>query len=65
LQTALIAMTEIGVSLLLSLAFLGESLTSPQWIGVGFLAASILLMRTTRIPRAWRATPPPCPTWPV
>ncbi len=51
LQTALIAMTEIGVSLLLTLAFLGESLTSPQWIGVGFLAASILLMRTDENPQ--------------
>ena len=45
LQTALIAMTEIGVSLLLTFVFLGERLTAPQWIGVGFLAAGILVIR--------------------
>jgi drug/metabolite transporter (DMT)-like permease len=45
LQTAMIAITEIGVTLILAFAFLGERLTPPQWIGVAFLAASTLLLR--------------------
>ncbi len=45
LQAALIAITEIGVTLILAFAFLGERLAPVQWIGVGILATSILLMR--------------------
>lgn len=45
LQTAMIAMTEIGVTLLLAFVFLGERLTPVQWIGVAFLTAGILMMR--------------------
>ena len=51
LQTALIAMTEIGVSLMLAFVFLGDRLTAPQWIGVGFLLAGILIMRKDENPR--------------
>jgi drug/metabolite transporter (DMT)-like permease len=45
LQTAIIAITEIGVTLLLAFAFLEERLTANQWLGVGCLAISFLLMR--------------------
>ena len=61
LQTALIAITEIGVTLVLAFLFLNERLTPPQWIGVGFLAAGILLMRRDDNPSgvARDATPLP------
>lgn len=45
MQTAIVAITEIGVSLLLALLFLGDSLTLAQWGGVVLLFASILLVR--------------------
>ncbi len=46
LQTALLGVAEIGVALTLAFAFLGESLTPLQWVGVGFLVASIMLMKS-------------------
>jgi len=45
MQTAILALTEIGVALLLAAFVLGDSLTMPQWVGVGLLASSILLVR--------------------
>lgn len=45
MQTAVLAITEIGVSLTLAFIFLHDRLTLAQWIGVGFLSSSILLIR--------------------
>lgn len=44
LQTALIGLGELLITLTLSKLWLGESLTSAQWVGVGILAASLLLV---------------------
>lgn len=44
LQTALIGITEILVTLILALTLLGETLSSRQWIGAGLLIASLLLI---------------------
>jgi drug/metabolite transporter (DMT)-like permease len=62
LQTALIAITEIGVTLLLAFMFLGERLTSPQWIGVVFLTGSIMLMRGEENPKGVAREATPLPT---
>lgn len=45
MQTAILAITEIGVALALAFLVLGERLTTEQWFGVGLLALSILLVR--------------------
>ena len=45
MQTAILAITEIGVALALAFVFLNERLTGPQWLGVALLGASILLVR--------------------
>lgn len=45
MQTAILAAAEIGVTLLLAFVFLGDTLTFFQWIGVGLLISSILLVR--------------------
>lgn len=45
LQTAANAIIEIGVALLLASLVLGESLEALQWVGVGVLSLSILLIR--------------------
>ncbi len=45
MQTAILAIAEIGVSLVLAFLVLGERLTSAQVVGVGLLAASLLLVR--------------------
>jgi drug/metabolite transporter (DMT)-like permease len=44
LQTALIGVTEILVTLLLALSLLGETLSSRQWIGAAVLIVSLLLI---------------------
>lgn len=44
-QTAVLGVTEIGVSLLLGALILHDTLTVPQWIGVVVLIVSILLIR--------------------
>ena len=49
LQTAVLAITEIGVALTLAFFVLGERLTAGQWIGVAIFAASILLVRASDI----------------
>jgi drug/metabolite transporter (DMT)-like permease len=43
LQTTLLAITELAVAMGLSFLFLGESLTSIQWAGVGAFVLSLLL----------------------
>lgn len=45
LQTAILALTEIGVALSLAFFVLGDRLTPPQVVGVGLLGLSILLIR--------------------
>jgi drug/metabolite transporter (DMT)-like permease len=47
LQTAVLSITEIGVALFLAFALLGESLNAWQWMGVGLLIISILLVRAS------------------
>ncbi len=44
LDTALIGLGEIVVTLILALLWLGESLTFGQWLGALLLAASIMLL---------------------
>jgi drug/metabolite transporter (DMT)-like permease len=45
MQTAILGITEIGVSLLLAAIVLGDTLTTGQWAGVGLLFISIMLIR--------------------
>jgi drug/metabolite transporter (DMT)-like permease len=45
MQTAVLAITEIGVALTLAFLLLQETLTAAQWSGVGLLAVSLLLVR--------------------
>ena len=45
LQTAVTALAEIGVALLLAYLVLGETLTPMQWLGVIILGSSLLLIR--------------------
>lgn len=45
MQTAVLAIAEIGVALTLSFIVLGETLTTMQWLGVLVLGLSILLVR--------------------
>lgn len=49
LQTAILALTEIGVALALAFFVLGDRLTPSQVAGVGLLALSILLIRSKDI----------------
>ncbi|HVN52816.1 MAG TPA: DMT family transporter [Anaerolineaceae bacterium] len=44
LQTALLGLAELFVTILLAHLFLGERLSSQQWIGAGFLGVSLLLV---------------------
>lgn len=44
-QTAVLGVTEIGVSLMLGALILHDTLTVPQWLGVAVLIVSILLIR--------------------
>lgn len=52
LQTALLGLSELLVTIFLSQIWLGEKLAWPQWIGVGLLCVSILLV-------AWEKQLPP------
>lgn len=47
LQTAILAITEIGVALALAFLLLGERLTAGQWVGVVLLVGSMLLVRAS------------------
>jgi len=49
LQTAVLALTEIGVALTLAFFVLGDRLTPAQVLGVGILGVSILLIRAKDI----------------
>jgi drug/metabolite transporter (DMT)-like permease len=46
LQTAILAIIEIGVALVLAFFVLGERLSQAQLVGVGLLVASLLLIRS-------------------
>ena len=45
MQTAILAIMEIVVALLLAAIVLGDQLTAPQWLGVMILSANLLLIR--------------------
>jgi drug/metabolite transporter (DMT)-like permease len=45
LRTVVIAILEVGVTLVLAYFVLGERLTSAQWVGVALLGGSLLLVR--------------------
>ena len=45
MQTAILAIMEIVVALLLAAIVLGDQLTAPQWLGVIILSANLLLIR--------------------
>jgi hypothetical protein len=45
LRTAILAVAEIGVALALAFLVLNDRMTAAQWIGVGLLVSSLLLMR--------------------
>ena len=45
LQTAITALSEIAVALLLAAVFLDERLTGVQWVGVALLGVSMLMVR--------------------
>ncbi len=47
LQTAIVAVGEIGVALVLAFIVLGDRLTPTQWIGVGLISATLLLIRSS------------------
>jgi drug/metabolite transporter (DMT)-like permease len=49
MQTAVLSITEIGVTLLLAALILGDTLTAAQWMGVALLFASILLIRSSDV----------------
>jgi drug/metabolite transporter (DMT)-like permease len=52
IQTALIGVTEVLVSILLAIALLGEHLTPLQWIGALIIVVSVLLVKYERnVPR--------------
>ncbi len=69
LQTILLNVAEIGVTLLAAFFWLGERMTTAQWIGVGVLLASLflsrwddglkdILYRPITLPAALRPLPP-------
>jgi drug/metabolite transporter (DMT)-like permease len=45
LQTAITALSEIAVALVLAFFLLGDRLTPAQWVGVGLLGVSMLMIR--------------------
>ena len=50
LQTALLGLSEVFITVVLSILLLGERLSSQQWIGGLFLAVSLFLVGFDRIP---------------
>ncbi|MCB8923514.1 MAG: DMT family transporter [Ardenticatenaceae bacterium] len=48
IQTALLGILEVVVSITLAILFLGEHFTLTQWMGAGVLLASVLLVRYER-----------------
>lgn len=51
LQTALIGLSEIYVTLFLSIVWLGERLSSYQWLGAALLSLSLLLVGFEHVPQ--------------
>ena len=47
LRTVVIAILEVGVTLVLAYFILGERLTSAQWVGVALLGGSLLFVRSS------------------
>lgn len=45
MQTAVLAITEIAVAVILAMVFLGDTLTTMQWVGVAILMLTLLLVR--------------------
>jgi drug/metabolite transporter (DMT)-like permease len=60
-QTAIIGLSEVLITVLAALALLGETLAPAQWLGAGLLALSVLLVARERglgalpAPRPWAA----------
>jgi drug/metabolite transporter (DMT)-like permease len=50
LQTALLGLSEIFITLICSALFLGETLNILQWIGAGLLGASLILVGFDHVP---------------
>ena len=48
MQTALLGLLEVIVSIILAIIFLGEQLTAVQWLGAGIILISVLLVRYER-----------------
>jgi drug/metabolite transporter (DMT)-like permease len=48
MQTALLGILEVIVSIVLAIVFLGEQLTAVQWLGALIILLSILLVRYER-----------------
>jgi drug/metabolite transporter (DMT)-like permease len=48
MQTALLGILEVFVSIILAIIFLGEQLTAVQWIGASLILFSVLLVRYER-----------------
>ncbi|MBL8147235.1 MAG: DMT family transporter [Anaerolineae bacterium] len=47
LRTVIIAILEVGVTLILAYFVLGERLTAAQWVGVALMGGSLLLVRSS------------------
>lgn len=58
LQTALLGLSELLITVLAALMLLGEKLTLGQWLGAGLLAASVLLVAREK---SLGGLPPPKP----
>ncbi len=58
LQTALLGVMETGVALVLSFVLLHDTFTAIQWIGVGILLVSLLLVRRDDLKRRMTQTMP-------
>lgn len=61
LQTILLNVAEIGVTLLVAITWLGERMQPIQWVGVGVLLLSVLLSRWDDGLKAVRYQPIPVP----
>lgn len=55
LQTVFLGIFETAVALVMALVFLQEQLTPVQWIGVGVLVASLMLIRSDDLAQSARA----------
>jgi hypothetical protein len=62
MQTALLGLSELLVTVLAALMLLGEHLTPGQWVGAALLAASVLLVTQEK---SLGGLPPPKPWLPI